>query len=602
MMRNELQSLTIKGFKTIRDLESFEPRSLTVLLGPNGAGKSNFISFFRMMSWALSGPKGLALFVGQQGGAGKLLHDGSSTTREIEAELKIVTDAGENGYAFRLVFAAGDTLIFADERYRFSRKNHSAIAPWHETGAGHRAPQILALADEDQTAQVLRNILRKIVVYQFHNTASTARIRNKWNMQDNRWLKEDAANLAPVLLRLREDDGRCYRRIVATIRLILPFFSDFELEPNHDSLLLAWRESDTDEVFDPSQASDGMLRIIALVTLLLLPERDLPDVLILDEPELGLHPHAITIIGGLIRAAAARMQIILATQSLPLVRLLRSGRHRRRRAREARVQLPSIGFRRPRSMAERIFTLRALGEERPRRAAMMQTRLHFIVEGQTEEAFVRRILRLHLAEANVFSAVRCVMTSRRRGIKHRGGIRRYAQARRDITAWMSEDRNPDARFTTMFDLYRLPSDFPGYENASGSGDPYKRIGILEDALKEDISDDRFIPYLQLHEFEALLLSNPRELEAQFPDRRNEICRLIKMAASFESPELINDGTDTAPSKRIIHEIPEYESMKASAGPIVAEGIGLNILRSKCPHFGEWLGALEALSNGRKTTE
>ena len=344
MMRNELQSLTIKGFKTIRDLESFEPRSLTVLLGPNGAGKSNFISFFRMLSWAMSDPDGLPLFVGRQGGAGKLLHDGSSTTREIEAELKIVAPDRENRYAFRLVFAAGDTLIFADERYRFSRDSRSAPAPWHETGAGHRAPQILALSDEDKTAQVLRDILRKIVVYQFHNTAGTARIRNKWNMQDNRWLKEDAANIAPVLLRLRENDGKCYRRIVDTIRLILPFFSDFELdpshdlpsrsnpsersvsffsdfelEPNHDSLLLAWRERGTDEVFDPSQASDGMLRIIALVTLLLLPEKDLPDILILDEPELGLHPYAIKIIGGLIRAAATRIQVILATQSPPLV-------------------------------------------------------------------------------------------------------------------------------------------------------------------------------------------------------------------------------------------------------------------------------------------
>ena len=138
-------------------------------------------------------------------------------------------------------------------------------------------------------------------------------------MQDNRWLKEDAANVAPVLLRLRENDGKCYQRIVDTIRLILPFFFDFELEPDHDSLLLGWRENGSDEVFDPSQASDGMLRIIALVTLLLLPEQDLPDVLILDEPELGLHPYAITIIGGLIRAAASKIQIIVATQSLPLV-------------------------------------------------------------------------------------------------------------------------------------------------------------------------------------------------------------------------------------------------------------------------------------------
>ena len=232
----------------------------------------------------------------------------------------------------------------------------------------------------------------------------------------------------------------------------------------------------------------------------------------------------------------------------------------------------------------------------------MPVRLNFIVEGQTEEAFVRRILRLHLAEANVFAAVRCVMTSRRRGIKHRGGIGRYAQAKRDITNWTSEDRNPDARFTTMFDLYRLPQDFPGYGNVSRASDPYERIGILEDALKEDIFDSRFIPYLQLHEFEALLLADPGKLEVQFPDRKEEICRLIETVTSFESPELVNDGTDTAPSKRIIQEIPEYERMKASAGPVVAEAIGLDCLRLQCRHFGEWLSKLEVLSNGRNTAE
>ena len=156
-------------------------------------------------------------------------------------------------------------------------------------------------------------------MHQFHNTSDTARLRSKWSMNDHRWLKEDAANIAPVLLRLREDDNQCYQRIVDTIRLILPFFSDFELEPQNGYLLLNWRERNSDRVFSVSQASDGMLRVIALVTLLLQPERDLPDVLILDEPELGLHPYAITIVGGLIRAAATRIQVIVATQSLPLV-------------------------------------------------------------------------------------------------------------------------------------------------------------------------------------------------------------------------------------------------------------------------------------------
>ena len=318
-MRNKLEAITLKGFKTIQALENFKPRPLTALIGPNGAGKSNFISFFRMLSSALSDPDHFPLYVGQQGGASTLLHDGPAKTREIEAELTLRTDAGENQYAFRLVFAAGDSLIFADERYRFSNKLFTTVAPWTETGVGHRTPQLLARAAEDTTARVIRNILQKIVVYQFHNTSATARIRGKWHIDDNRWLKEDAANIAPVLFRLRESDGRCYQRIVDTIRLILPFFSDFELDPQYGSLLLNWRERNSDQVFGVSQASDGMLRVIALVTLLLQPEQDLPDVLILDEPELGLHPYAINIIGGLIRAVATKIQVIVATQSMPLV-------------------------------------------------------------------------------------------------------------------------------------------------------------------------------------------------------------------------------------------------------------------------------------------
>ena len=318
-MRNRLDAITLKGFKTIQELKDFKPRPLTVLIGPNGAGKSNFISFFRMMSWALSDPDHLQLYVSQQGGASTFLHDGPAKTREIETELTIKTDAGENQYAFRLFYAAGDTLIFADERYRFSRRDFPTPARWQQTGAGHLAPQLLVKASQDETARVVLNLLQKIVVYQFHNTSDTARIREKWYMDDNRWLKEDAANIAPVLFRLKEDDNRCYQRIVDTIRLILPFFSDFVLETQYNRLLLNWRERNSDQVFSVSQASDGMLRVLSLVTLLLQPERDLPDVLILDEPELGLHPYAINIVGGLIRAASIKVQVIVATQSTALV-------------------------------------------------------------------------------------------------------------------------------------------------------------------------------------------------------------------------------------------------------------------------------------------
>ena len=318
-MRNRLDKITIKGFKTIATLENFEPGSLTALIGPNGVGKSNFIAFFRMMSWALADSGNLRFFVSERGGASKLLHDGPNRTREIEAELTIRTDVGENQYNFRLFYAADDQLIFADERYRFSRTGYDGPAQWRSAGAGHNSPQLLSLAVSDDTAWVVRTLLQRIVVYQFHNTSDTARIRSKWPVSDSRFLKEDGANLAPLLYRLRETDRGCYQRIVDTVRLILPFFSDFVLEADGNHLLLQWRERNSDEAFSVSQASDGMLRVLALVALLLQPERDLPDVMILDEPELGLHPHAINIIGGLVNAAATHIQVILATQSMALI-------------------------------------------------------------------------------------------------------------------------------------------------------------------------------------------------------------------------------------------------------------------------------------------
>ncbi|MBM4047038.1 MAG: DUF4276 family protein [Planctomycetes bacterium] len=224
----------------------------------------------------------------------------------------------------------------------------------------------------------------------------------------------------------------------------------------------------------------------------------------------------------------------------------------------------------------------------------MSVRLHFVVEGQTEETFVNRVLAPHLATYSVWGKVRCVMTSRRRGVIHRGGLLSYAMARKDIRLWMKEDQNADAVFTTMFDLYRLPSDSPGYDQARRIGDPRRRVTALEEAMREDIGDRRLIPYLQLHEFEALLLADPQKLQCEFLDRDAAVQNLVVLSSRFDSPEMIDDGEHTAPSKRIIQEIPEYQGMKASAGPLVAEKIGLACLREKCKHFGEWLSRLESM--------
>ena len=224
----------------------------------------------------------------------------------------------------------------------------------------------------------------------------------------------------------------------------------------------------------------------------------------------------------------------------------------------------------------------------------MAIRLNFIVEGQTEETFVNNTIAPWLAMRAIWASARCVLTRRMGATKYRGGIGKYIQAKKDIATWMKQDRGSDARFTTMFDLYALPGDFPGYEEAMQVQDPRDRVRVLENALTKDIPDPRFIPYIQLHEFEALLLSDPQKLGVQFSDRDVGMRRLVEMARGFGSPELTDDGVETAPSKRIIGEIPEYAGRKASAGPIAAGHIGLATLRSKCEHFGRWLEKLEAL--------
>jgi len=225
-------------------------------------------------------------------------------------------------------------------------------------------------------------------------------------------------------------------------------------------------------------------------------------------------------------------------------------------------------------------------------------RLHMVVEGQTEEEFVNSVLKEHLAGFSIFVDARCVETSRsrRRRRIYRGGMIDYLKAKRDLHRWMKEDQHPEVFFTTMFDLYALPGDFPKREESRPLTDPYARVQMLEEEFRKDIGHQSFVPYLQLHEFEALVLTDPQKLDIEFMNRTLEISRLVEMRAAVDSPEVIDDGENTAPSKRIIAEIPEYEGRKVSAGPRVARDIGLAILRKGCPHFHAWLNRLECLGS------
>ncbi len=313
----KLKSFTIKGYKTIKAIEGFEPRPINILIGPNGAGKSNFISFFKFLSWMLNSDGKLQEHVAYLGGANDILHDGADVTKSIDADISLITRNGINDYKFSLMFAKPDKLVFKEEKYRFVKNNFQGEASWSSCGVGHEEAKLPEIASA--TATTILNLLRKLIVYQFHNTSDTAPMRLKWSQADGRWLKQNGENLGSFLYRLQMEERAYYTRIVRYIRLVLPFFDDFDLYPEFGQILLRWKEKGTNKIFNAGQASDGMLRTIALISLLGQNPRDLPAVLFLDEPELGLHPSAIDAVAGLIKAASSHCQVFVATQSISLV-------------------------------------------------------------------------------------------------------------------------------------------------------------------------------------------------------------------------------------------------------------------------------------------
>jgi hypothetical protein len=220
-------------------------------------------------------------------------------------------------------------------------------------------------------------------------------------------------------------------------------------------------------------------------------------------------------------------------------------------------------------------------------------RLHAVVEGQTEESFVRDIVAPELALRSVVVDVHRITTGRKKGVLYRGGFVAYDHLRRDLSLWMKqESRRSDARFTTMVDLYRLPRDFPGVEHSHAISDPLQKVAYLESKIKDDLNNDRLIPYIQLHEFEALLFSDPDAFSSAFPKSDVKIDELKRLRAAVPSPEHIDDGEETAPSKHICKLWPNYA--KTSYGLMVAKTIGLHRMRAECAHFAQWLEKLSAL--------
>jgi Predicted ATPase len=311
--------LTIAGFKSIRELRDFELRNLNVLIGANGAGKSNFIGLFRMLAEMYEGR--FQLYVRQQGGPDTLLHFSRKATDAIRAEFYF---GDWDHYTFELVPTNDNRLIFARENSGFLLHKEDGEPIAGGTVSGTRDESFLTqLVGEDRQGHLV-SIVKGTRVYHFHDTGEKAKVKQSHALNDTLRLKVDGANLAAYLRMLKAEHAESYRQIVDTIRMVAPFFDDFVFRSDAASKIqLEWTErGDPDTPFTAHALSDGTLRFICLSTLLLQPWDLMPATILIDEPELGLHPYAINLLADLFKRASEQKQLIVSTQSVELLNRL----------------------------------------------------------------------------------------------------------------------------------------------------------------------------------------------------------------------------------------------------------------------------------------
>ncbi|MBH8567142.1 AAA family ATPase [Nostoc sp. CENA67] len=302
----QLSRIVLKGFKSIANCDLKLSR-VNILISANGAGKSNFIGFFRMVGQLLE--KNLQVFVSRQGSPDALLHFGRKTTEQLEFELYF----GNNGYFATLEPTQDNRLMFARESFWWNMGGE------REIGRGHFETKAF-IGTRTGIDEYVLPAMQQWRVYHFHDTSDSAYIKQPQGINDNAYLRPDARNLASFLYLLRNSYPASYQRIVKTIRLIAPFFGDFNLRPapqNKEVIELEWFERGQDIPFKAHLLSDGTLRFICLATVFLQPEDLQTETIIVDEPELGLHPYAIKVLASLIRTVSK--QVIVSTQSVELL-------------------------------------------------------------------------------------------------------------------------------------------------------------------------------------------------------------------------------------------------------------------------------------------
>ena len=309
-----IESVTVQGFKSL-DNVNLTLSPVNVLVGANGAGKSNFLQFFDMLWWMTHGSR-LQGYIAVNGGGNEMLFRGAKNTGSVWAHLIFRHHGGNKEYEFALRHTSAGKLVFSEESYRvhYGREEPS----WLNLGAGHEESAIAGQI-QDPMARDIWETLRGCVPYHFNDTSTESPLRLPSDVDDPVVLRSDGSNLPSVLLDLQMREERAYGEIVRLLRRIVPTFHEFDLAVLHDKVRLRWFQEDKKVSFGTNNTSDGTLRLMALITLLCMPSGRVPDVVLLDEPELGLHPYAITLLGALINRLGVNKQVIVATQSSVLV-------------------------------------------------------------------------------------------------------------------------------------------------------------------------------------------------------------------------------------------------------------------------------------------